>query len=277
MSSTSPSTHPGDGAAPAPALPAPASAAAVAAPAVHRRVVAPFWSAPLARRTWQEFEYLLLALVLTPLGFTYATFTVSFTAGIAATVVGLFVAGWLVFGARGWGSLFRGLGSGLLAVDVPAPAPPVRRRGFWRTLGGLLGDVPGWRALAFVSAAFPLALVAPDKPLPLTRQVNPAWAKALADLRATCCKDKDALTEQEWLALSARFEGYTAWLAKRAGGEVEKLGMARAETVKRQLAEQYQVPVEKISVVSYGENKPMAPNSTKEGRAENRRVVIKVG
>lgn len=162
---------------PSPAAPPPGVATAVAddraasgapaaapapgtAPAVHRRVASPFWSAPLARRTWQEFGYLLLALVLTPLGFTYAVFTVSFTAGIAATVVGLFVAGWLIVGARGWGSLFRGLGSGLLAVDVPAPARPARRRGFWRTLGGLLGDAPGWRALAFVSAAFPLALVA---------------------------------------------------------------------------------------------------------------------
>ena len=57
----------------------------------------------------------------------------------------------------------------------------------------------------------------------------------------------------------------------------EKLGLARAENVKRYLAEQYQIPTEKISLVSYGENQPAASNSTKEGRAQNRRVVIKVG
>jgi outer membrane protein OmpA-like peptidoglycan-associated protein len=55
-----------------------------------------------------------------------------------------------------------------------------------------------------------------------------------------------------------------------------KLGLERAEAVKRYLYEQHQVPLHKISVISYGEEKPIAPNKTKEGRAQNRRVVIKV-
>jgi outer membrane protein OmpA-like peptidoglycan-associated protein len=29
-------------------------------------------------------------------------------------------------------------------------------------------------------------------------------------------------------------------------------------------------------VISYGEDKPVSPNNTKDGRAQNRRVVIKV-
>ena len=57
----------------------------------------------------------------------------------------------------------------------------------------------------------------------------------------------------------------------------EKLGLARAENVKRYLAEQHHVSVEKISLVSFGETQPAAPNTTKEGRAQNRRVVVKVG
>jgi len=56
----------------------------------------------------------------------------------------------------------------------------------------------------------------------------------------------------------------------------EKLGLARAENVKRYLYETYQIPLHKINVISYGEDKPVAPNKTKEGRAQNRRVVIKV-
>jgi peptidoglycan-associated lipoprotein len=56
----------------------------------------------------------------------------------------------------------------------------------------------------------------------------------------------------------------------------EKLGLARAENVKRYLYETYQIPLHKINVISYGEEKPVAPNKTKEGRAQNRRVVIKV-
>ena len=55
-----------------------------------------------------------------------------------------------------------------------------------------------------------------------------------------------------------------------------KVGLDRAEAVKRYLYEQHQIPLHKINVISYGEDKPIAPNKTKAGRAQNRRVVIKV-
>jgi peptidoglycan-associated lipoprotein len=56
----------------------------------------------------------------------------------------------------------------------------------------------------------------------------------------------------------------------------EKIGLERAEAVQRYLYEQYQIPLHKMNVISYGEDKPAAPNKTKAGRAQNRRVVIKV-
>ncbi len=56
----------------------------------------------------------------------------------------------------------------------------------------------------------------------------------------------------------------------------EHLGMERAEGVKRYLYEHHQVPLHKINIVSYGEVKPVAPNTTRAGRAQNRRVVIRV-
>jgi peptidoglycan-associated lipoprotein len=56
----------------------------------------------------------------------------------------------------------------------------------------------------------------------------------------------------------------------------EQLGLERAENVKRYLYEQHQVPLHRINVISYGEDKPIAPNNTREGRAQNRRVVIRV-
>jgi peptidoglycan-associated lipoprotein len=56
----------------------------------------------------------------------------------------------------------------------------------------------------------------------------------------------------------------------------ERLGLERAEAVKRYLYEQHQVPLHKINVISYGEEKPIAPNNNRTGRAQNRRVVVKV-
>jgi len=55
-----------------------------------------------------------------------------------------------------------------------------------------------------------------------------------------------------------------------------QLGEERAEAVKRYLYEAHQVPLHKINVISYGEEKPVSPNKTRDGRAQNRRVVIKV-
>jgi peptidoglycan-associated lipoprotein len=36
------------------------------------------------------------------------------------------------------------------------------------------------------------------------------------------------------------------------------------------------MPLHKINVISCGEGKPVAPNTTREGRAQNRRVVVRV-
>jgi outer membrane protein OmpA-like peptidoglycan-associated protein len=56
----------------------------------------------------------------------------------------------------------------------------------------------------------------------------------------------------------------------------EKVGLGRAEAVKRYLYEHHQIPLHKMNVISYGEGKPVAPNTNREGRAQNRRVVIRV-
>ena len=56
----------------------------------------------------------------------------------------------------------------------------------------------------------------------------------------------------------------------------QRIGMDRADAVKRYLYEQYQIPLHRMNVISYGADKPVAPNTTRDGRAQNRRVVIKV-
>jgi len=69
-------------------------------------------------------------------------------------------------------------------------------------------------------------------------------------------------------------EGHTDNVGAKAVNE--KIGLERAEAVQRYLYEQYQIPLHKMSVISYGAEKPIAPNKTKDGRAQNRRVVVKV-
>jgi len=69
-------------------------------------------------------------------------------------------------------------------------------------------------------------------------------------------------------------EGHTDNVGDKATNE--RIGLQRADAVKRYLYEQYQIPLHKMNVISYGKDKPVAPNKTKAGRAQNRRVVIKV-
>ena len=68
--------------------------------------------------------------------------------------------------------------------------------------------------------------------------------------------------------------GYTDSIGDKVYNE--KLGLERAEAVKRYLYESHQIPLHKMNVISYGEENPVAENKTKAGRAQNRRVVIRV-
>jgi len=82
---------------------------------------------------------------------------------------------------------------------------------------------------------FPLALVAPGKPLPLEGAINPAHAAAVADLRSKAVKpmlgDKPELTDADWLALQAKLGAYHDWVSAKAGESVEKLGIRRVREI----------------------------------------------
>jgi hypothetical protein len=80
-------------------------------------------------------------------------------------------------------------------------------------------------------AGFPLAIVEADKPLPLAKGLNPAWAGRMAEFRAHCCKDAEQLTEADWAALRAKLAGYAGWVAMKAGARVEGLGVERVRKI----------------------------------------------
>jgi len=97
---------------------------------------------------------------------------------------------------------------------------------------------------------------------------------ALPDTAKQRLDEMVAQLKQDPKAIFLEIEGHTDNVG--AKNVNEKVGLERAEAVKRYLYEQYQIPLHKMNVISYGEEKPIAPNKTKAGRAQNRRVVIKV-
>lgn len=68
-------------------------------------------------------------------------------------------------------------------------------------------------------------------------------------------------------------QGYTDATGSTEGNL--RLGGDRAEAVRRYLSQQG-VPLNRMSTISYGEDNPVASNSTRAGRAQNRRVVVVV-
>jgi peptidoglycan-associated lipoprotein len=56
----------------------------------------------------------------------------------------------------------------------------------------------------------------------------------------------------------------------------EDLGLDRAEAVRRYLNRQHNLPLVRMSTISYGETMPAVPNNTRANRMQNRRVVVVV-
>lgn len=64
-----------------------------------------------------------------------------------------------------------------------------------------------------------------------------------------------------------------------ASGEAsynKELGMSRAAAVRDYLYQVHGLPLHRIAVYSFGEELPVADNTSRDGRARNRRVVLKV-
>lgn len=102
---------------------------------------------------------------------------------------------------------------------------------------------------------------------PRNRAVLSDEARAMVD---------QAMTDVKALGRPVYFEieGHTDATGEEAYNE--KLGYDRAQAVRNYLHDQHGLALNRIEVISYGELKPVADNKTREGRAQNRRVVIRV-
>lgn len=69
-------------------------------------------------------------------------------------------------------------------------------------------------------------------------------------------------------------QGHTDNTGSAAGNQA--LGLARAEAVRHYLAVRGAIPLHRMDVISYGATAPLAENKTRNGREQNRRVVLVV-
>jgi outer membrane protein OmpA-like peptidoglycan-associated protein len=56
----------------------------------------------------------------------------------------------------------------------------------------------------------------------------------------------------------------------------DRLSQARSEAARRYLAERHGIPLFRMSILGFGESRPVADNETREGRVQNRRVEVRL-
>ncbi len=84
-------------------------------------------------------------------------------------------------------------------------------------------------------ATFPLSRIEKMKALSLTKGINPAWEKAIANFRILVVSPlfpgKEELTEEDLEVICRKFDAYNNWQSEKKGSSVEKLGVVRIREI----------------------------------------------
>ncbi|MEW1546708.1 sensor histidine kinase [Streptomyces tsukubensis] len=125
----------------------------------RRRIVPSALRAPFEGRTWREFWYVMLSLPVSIIFFTFAVTTVSLSAGLLITFVGVPVLAAALAGCRAFGALERSRARLLLDLDVDSPEPlRPRSNGLMSWIGAVLKSGSSWRHLLYSLLHFPWAV-----------------------------------------------------------------------------------------------------------------------
>jgi outer membrane protein OmpA-like peptidoglycan-associated protein len=179
---------------------------------------------------------------------------------------------WVLLPRDAWGTQRSGWISGHDVEELPPPPPPVRAEPEVTPVPQPVAEPTRPADVAAAPAAPAISVV---EPVVSEVIVNFRFAKSdLTDEAKGRLAGAVAMLNEKVESVTIELAGH----ADSIGSEPynDKLGMARAESVRQHLAEQHHIPADKISVASFGENQPAVPNDTPAGRAQNRRVVIKI-
>ena len=111
------------------------------------------------------------------------------------------------------------------------------------------------------------------KPAPVFENIYFNEKKTNIDPMAAKALDHDGEMLKENPDIKVEIGGHTDSLGSTK--ENKKISEKRAESVKKYLMDKFNIAGDRMVVKGYGSSKPIANNSTKEGRAKNRRVEIR--
>ncbi len=137
----------------------PLSTTAAGGVTIRGRTAPTFFQPLITRRAWAELGYALLALPVGIVGFVFTVTTVSLSAGLAVTFVGLPLLAVTGIASRWLGEWWRRAANAMVGWGIRRPPRYVAGPGRFGWIGASLKDAVAWRARAYGVLSLPLGIV----------------------------------------------------------------------------------------------------------------------